>query len=126
MLTTKQKKFCDFYIQTGDATNSAIKAGYSKKTSYAIGCENLKKIELKNYIKERNDALSSTRIADMKEIKELWTKWARDEENKLQDRMKATDLIAKTNGAYLEKIEHSGTIDVSERAKEIDEYFRKK
>ncbi len=111
-LTEKQKKFCDFYIQTGDATNSAIKSGYSKKTAYVIGYENLNKPHLKNYIKERNDVIASTRIADMIEVKEFWSTTLRNEENELKDRLTASDKIAKTNGAYLDKIEHSGAIDI--------------
>ncbi|MCC0650821.1 terminase small subunit, partial [Clostridioides sp. ZZV15-6598] len=32
-LTEKQKRFCDYYIKTGNATEAAIKAGYSEKTA---------------------------------------------------------------------------------------------
>ena len=111
-LTPKQKKFCDNYIETGDATKSALAAGYSPKTAYSIGSENLKKPELILYIKERNDILESDKIADMQEIKELWTKWARDERIKHNDRLKASELIAKTNGAFLDRVEHSGEINI--------------
>lgn len=50
-MTEKQKKFCDFYIISGHATQAAIDAGYSKKTAYAIGCENLTKPLVKEYLK---------------------------------------------------------------------------
>lgn len=43
-LTEKQKKFADYYIELGNATQAAIKAGYSKKTANRIGlktCQNL-------------------------------------------------------------------------------------
>ena len=49
-LTVKQKKFADEYIKTGNATQSAITAGYSKKTARAIGQENLTKLDIKQYI----------------------------------------------------------------------------
>jgi hypothetical protein len=52
-LTPKQKAFADYYIETGNATEAAIKAGYSKKTAYSIGNENLKKPEVKKYIEQR-------------------------------------------------------------------------
>jgi phage terminase small subunit len=52
-LTPKQKAFADYYIKTGNATEAAIKAGYSKKTAYSIGNENLKKPEVKKYIEQR-------------------------------------------------------------------------
>ena len=42
-LTLKQKKFCDYYMSSGNATESAVKAGYSKKTAKQIGMENLTK-----------------------------------------------------------------------------------
>ncbi|MDY3007146.1 terminase small subunit [Anaerococcus porci] len=42
-LTIKQKKFADEYIISGNATQSAIKAGYSEKTAGQTGAENLKK-----------------------------------------------------------------------------------
>lgn len=51
-LTYKQKKFCEYYIVSHNATESAIKAGYSEKTAYSIGNENLKKPEIKKYLAE--------------------------------------------------------------------------
>ncbi|TWP23123.1 terminase small subunit [Apibacter muscae] len=60
-LTLKQKQFCEEYVLDLNATQAAIRAGYSKKTAYAIGQENLKKPEIQNYltnlrteVKERN------------------------------------------------------------------------
>ncbi|EPH91563.1 terminase small subunit domain protein, partial [Enterococcus faecalis F01966] len=52
-MTEKQKRFCDFYIETGNATQAAIKAGYSKKTANRIATENLSKLVIKQYIDER-------------------------------------------------------------------------
>ena len=40
-MTEKQKKFCDYFIETGNATKAAIFAGYSEKTAAVIGAENL-------------------------------------------------------------------------------------
>ena len=42
MLSLKQQKFCEYYVQSGNATEAAKKAGYSEKTAYSIGTENLK------------------------------------------------------------------------------------
>ncbi|MCD3505661.1 terminase small subunit, partial [Streptococcus equi] len=44
-LTIKQQKFIDEYIICGNATEAALKAGYSKKTAGQIGEQNLKKLE---------------------------------------------------------------------------------
>ncbi|WP_407350056.1 terminase small subunit [Lactococcus garvieae] len=69
-LTEKQKKFADFYIKLGNATQAAIEAGYSKKTAYKIGAENLKKPQIKKYIDERMAQLASERIMSAQEILE--------------------------------------------------------
>ena len=51
-LNARQKAFCEYYVASGNATEAAIKAGYSKKTARVIGQENLTKPALKNYIDE--------------------------------------------------------------------------
>ena len=78
-LTLKQKAFADYYIATGNATESAISAGYSPKTAYSIGDENLKKPVIKKYIDECIAQIDSERIADAKEIMEFHTKVLRGE-----------------------------------------------
>lgn len=50
-LTVKQKQFADEYLVDFNATQAAIRAGYSEKTAYSIGWENLRKPEIKEYIK---------------------------------------------------------------------------
>ena len=69
-LTVKQHKFCDEYIKSGNATDAALKAGYSSKTAYSIGNENLKKPELKAYIEKRLKQLESETIAGAREVLE--------------------------------------------------------
>lgn len=56
-LTKMQKEFADEYMKTGNATESAIKAGYSKKTAYAIGNEALKKSKIKEYINQKQEKI---------------------------------------------------------------------
>ena len=127
-LTPKQRAFADFYIETGNATEAAIQAGYSKKTARSIGQENLTKPDILKYIKERNKQLESKRIANMKEVKEFWTATLRNTEVEYKDRLKASEFIAKTNGAFLDKVEHSGNVTktiveltTEERQKRIEE-----
>ena len=57
-LTIKQQRFADEYIISGNATEAAIKAGYSKKTANRIATENLSKLVIKSYIDERLKELS--------------------------------------------------------------------
>lgn len=118
-LTPKQKKFCDYYIQTGNATESAIKAGYSKRTAAVIGNENLMKPYIANYIKSKSVATEISTIATMQEVKEFWASLLRDEKTDKRDRLKASEFIAKTNGAFLDKVEHSGDLGISITVKKV-------
>ena len=95
-LTQKQQKFSDLYIELNNATEAAKQAGYSEKTAYAIGCENLKKPEIKAYISERLAQIESESIASINEVMKFYTKVMRGEEKdqfgldaSLSDRMKA-------------------------------------
>ena len=78
-LTAKQKKFCDEYIKSGNATDAAIKAGYSAKTAKQTGAENLSKPYLKSYIDAKMKEIESHKIADAKEVLEFYTKVLRGE-----------------------------------------------
>lgn len=78
-LTTKQKKWADEYIKTGNATQSAINAGYSKKTAKQIGTENLAKPVLKTYIAKQLEKIESDKIMGAKEALQLLTSIARGE-----------------------------------------------
>lgn len=75
----KQRKFADYYVELGNATQSAIKAGYSKKTARQMGTENLAKPVIKSYIDKRLEAIESHKIADAKEVMEYYTKVLRGE-----------------------------------------------
>ena len=67
-LTEKQKRFADEYIKSGNATQAAIKAGYSKKSAYSVGSENLRKPELKKYINERMKDVNEEGILTAKQV----------------------------------------------------------
>lgn len=108
-MNAKQKLFADYYIQTGNAVESAIKAGYSVNYANAQSYRLLDIVG--DYIKEKNKALESHTIADMQEVKEFWTNALRDDEIEFKDRLKASEFIAKTNGAFIDKLEHSGNIN---------------
>ena len=90
-MTPKQKKFCDEYIKSGNAKQSAIKAGYSPKTAYSIGNENLNKPELKAYIEKRLKRLESEKIAGAREVLEYLSSVMRGEQ---------TESVATARGVY--------------------------
>lgn len=78
-LTVKQQKFADNYIESGNATQSAIDAGYSKKTAKMIATENLSKPYLKSYIDSKLAEIESHKIMDATEALQLLTGIARGE-----------------------------------------------
>lgn len=78
-LTEKQKRFVDFYVETGNATESALKAGYAKKAAYQTGAENLRKPQIAAGIKARLDAIESKRIASATEVMQFLTSAMRGE-----------------------------------------------
>jgi len=57
-LSDKQKRFCDHYLISFNATQSAIKAGYSKKTAHSIGSENLIKPEIQKYLQSKKEKIA--------------------------------------------------------------------
>ncbi len=59
-LTAKQERFCYEYCIDFNATQAAIRAGYSETTAYAIGAENLKKPQIKKRIEEMQNNLAET------------------------------------------------------------------
>ena len=72
-LTAKQKRFCDEYLIDLNATQAAIRAGYSKKTAYSIGQENLKKPEISEYIEKRMAEKEDALIAKQDEVMKYLT-----------------------------------------------------
>lgn len=67
-MTQKQKRFCDEYLIDLNATQAAIRAGYSEKTARAIGNENLTKPYIKEYIEKRMAEKEAELIADQDEV----------------------------------------------------------
>lgn len=79
-LTPKQKKFADEYIKTGNATQSAIEAGYSKKYANTNAPKLLQNTTLKQYIEKCMADIASNRVMSYTEAVELLTSIARGEE----------------------------------------------
>ena len=105
-LTVKQQAFVEAYC--GNATEAALQAGYSPKTAAFIGAENLKKPKINVAIKEREDKRLSPLIAKREERQEFWTSMMRDKTRKDDIRLKASELLAKSEGDFLERRELTG------------------
>lgn len=80
-LTAKQRLFADEYIKSGNATQSAIKAGYANEVS---GRENLQKPTVKAYINAKMGEIESHKIADAREAMQAITSIARGETTETQ------------------------------------------
>ena len=78
-LTEKQKRFIDYYIETGNASEAARRAGYSEKTAGWIGQENLQKPTIKAAIDARLKELEDKRIAKADEVLQFLTSALRGE-----------------------------------------------
>ena len=78
-LTLKQQKFADEYIISGNATQSAIKAGYSEKYANTNAVKLLQNTTIKAYLDERLSELNSKKIADQQEVLEFFTAAMRGE-----------------------------------------------
>lgn len=78
-LTEKQKRFIDYYIETGNASEAARRAGYSEKIANRIGTENLSKPVIKEAITVRLKALEDKRIAKADEVMQFLTSTPRGE-----------------------------------------------
>lgn len=135
-MTEKQKRFCDEYLISLNATQAAIKAGYSKKTANRIGTENLSKLVIKEYIDARMAEKEKELIADQDEVLKYLTSVLRGESTSEEiviegcgdgyseartmvknpsekDKLKAAELLGKRYGLYTDKVENDIDMDLN-------------
>lgn len=126
-MNKKQKKFADEYLIDCNATQAAIRAGYSEKTAYSTGQRMLKNVEVKNYIDEQLSLMHNERIADATEVMMYLTSVLRGESQASvvvvegtgdgcseartieknpdeRERLKAAELIGKRYGIFTDKM----------------------
>lgn len=122
-LTAKQQRFVDEYLIDLNATQAAIRAGYSKGTAYSIGVENLRKPEIQKRIQERMNEKEASLIATQDEILKYLTSVMRgesmsavivvedgmpkemDKHPNEKERLQAAELLGKRYGLYVEKVD---------------------
>jgi len=132
-LTEKQKRFIDYYIETGNAAEAARRAGYKGKNLDVIGSQNL--VKLRIFIEEKLKQKDNERIASQDEVLEFLTRVMRGlekeevvvTENKgdyfseakiikkqvsAKDRVKAAELLGKRYALFTEKVNVSGSMGV--------------
>jgi phage terminase small subunit len=114
-LKPKELKFAEEWLKTTNATQSAIKAGYSERTAYSAGNRLLKKVEVKQYIDERLAEMQESSIADTNEVMQFLSSTMRGDipdqfglDPALNDRLKAAELLGKRYKLFTDKQEISG------------------
>lgn len=130
-LTAKQQRFVSEYLKDCNATQAAIRAGYSKRSACSIGLKLLKKSEVKRAVGEEMERLRTENTADSQEVVEYLTSVMRGTENEMvplfvgegvqeltgkpvgtRDRIKAAELLAKRYGLLTERTELRGIAQV--------------
>lgn len=130
-MTIKQQRFADEYIISANATQAAIKAGYSKKYANTNASKLLQNTTIKSYIDERLAELQSQKVADQQEVLEYLTSVMRGQETEqtiigvadlgqeltdievsAKDRIKAAELLGKRYRMWTDKqeVEVQGTV----------------
>lgn len=130
-MTLKQQRFADEYIISGNATDAAIKAGYSSKYANTNASKLLQNTTIKSYIDERLAQLASEKIATQEEVLSYLTSVMRGETQEqtlisigelgqtitdidvgAKDRIKAAELLGKRHRLWTDKseVEIAGTV----------------
>ena len=130
-MTPRQRKFCDEYLISGNATGAAIKAGYSPETAKSIGQRLLTFVDLKQYTETELEKLHSAKIADAEEVMKYLTSVMRGEHTEeipilcgdgcqeltqkevgAKERLKAAELNGKRYGMFTDKVSMEGAVPV--------------
>ena len=134
-LNIKQKAFADYFIETGNAYQSAIKAGYSENYAKGNVIKLLENESVKAYIKERMKEIESERIAKAEEVLAFLSASLRGEvleevistetvdgmvkpvilkkQLSAKDRIKAAELLGKRYALFTEKVDLEGNVGVT-------------
>ena len=131
-LTEKQKRFVEEYLVDLNATQAAIRAGYSPKTAYSMGQRLLKNVEvqkaIQEAIQERQKRTEITQDMVVDELRAVAFAKAGDYTDstlKYSNKLKALELLGKHLGMFTDKVEHSGEtglrIELAPGVKELAE-----
>ena len=122
-LTPKQQRFVEEYLIDLNATQAAIRAGYSEKTAKSIGQENLTKPDIAKAIQEAQESLSNKTQLTVDIVVQGLLKEAQDyaEGSTQSARVSAWAHLGKHLGMFKEKIEHSGKLEIESLSSLMDE-----
>lgn len=135
VMTERRKRFIVEYLVDLNATQAAIRAGYSPKTARSTGYELLNIPEIRNEIDERIKTIENSRICDVQEVMEFLTSVMRGELTEevlvvlrvgggktearlipkgpsISGRLKAADFLGRALGLYTDKVNLTATAPV--------------
>ena len=120
-LTTKQQRFVDFY--DGNATEACRKAGYkgNENTLNQMANKLVRNGKIKTAIEKREKLSNKRIIMDRESRQELWTMIALDVNERTDIRLRASELLGKSEGDFIDRHELSGSIAIEEYKRDIKE-----
>ena len=120
-LTTKQQRFVDFY--DGNATEACRKAGYkgNENTLNQMANKLVRNGKIKTAIEKREKLSNKRIIMDRESRQELWTMIALDINERTDTRLRASELLGKSEGDFIDRHELSGNIAIEEYKRDIKE-----
>lgn len=116
-MNERQKKFAEYYAQSGNATKSAVQAGYSEKFAGQNADKLLKNTNIAEYIRELTEKAQDERIMTARERQAVLSDIARSGDD--QDRIRAIDTLNKMTGEYVTKIEGNVNAEVNNPFKDL-------
>lgn len=116
-MNERQKKFAEYYAQSGNATKSAVQAGYSEKFAGQNADKLLKNTNIAEYIRELTEKAQDERIMTARERQAVLSDIARSGED--QDRIRAIDTLNKMTGEYVTKIEGNISAEINNPFKDL-------
>lgn len=116
-LNPRQKKFAEYYAQSGNAADSARKAGYSAKYINSNVQKLLQNTAISEYIKELSEKAKDERILSARDRQVMLSDIARNTGNEPSDRIKAVDTLNKMTGEYTVKVDT--TVKTSQKLADV-------
>lgn len=123
-MNERQRRFADEYIISRNATQSAIKAGYSDKTARSIGQRLLTKVDISEYIKKRTEELFDERSMSIVEALAISASIARGETQQGYSKKTVKNTVKNDEGVKVSETTYEFTPTIEERQRSLDHIFR--
>lgn len=118
-LTERQRRFCEAYSANGGNAQAAAKvAGYKKPNPQ--GAENLKKPSVRSALEALRQSRTNDAIATREERQAFWTETMRNKGVEFKDRLKASELLGKSQADFIERIDATTRIIVEHVRESLD------